>query len=1456
MSVSASCESLAQKRSLSSLLAGREVKRPKQEDGQRLQEAAIQLLDQHQNICSLFQELGQNTDQCNTFCRQTGEQKRAASRDIPPVVAASLLGSELRRQAAQLGVPVTALSVKTILERLNEITDENQEEKDEGREMLTSSQRAQLCVLLESSRELLSQGVLCPKLLWQELRRDQLPKLEVMHYLHFYNILSLKYVVEKDEGVRSWLVPRLKALCGWTPPPGQEETKQVQQKVLSAVIGVVVKTGFEQSRGPAAADRRISMLCCSVLNDMLVWLLDAADKCLTVQSCEGGAQLWIQTFDSSLYGVSVSPEALQRFFIHSLTQTLTYNPQLTVSDAITLQNEWTFAKASLLLTSLFRKLAVVFSVEQLLRHLQQVLETHEVNWKHVLCFVSTLLVYHPSAQSSLRELLSRLLSSAFEGYDLENLITAFLLARQGALEGPAIFPSYSDWFKMSFGGGSSQQANSKKSLVFLLKFLSDLVPFDPPQYLKVHILHPPYVPAKHRSLLMEYVSLAKTRLADLKESVEEMGLYEDVSGASVQPRCQAAQDVEKTVSLFESTGRISAAVMEASVFRRPYFLTRFLPALLKPRLLPVKPDARMGFIEALKKADKIPSAQFSSYVESCQKQRQQNESVERPDSSDDPLDVLKVQLQEFTQLLVAGGDGVFLYVSCRSFSEISAHMSRISHTLSVVFPGCPDEPIGQTVVTLCTESPELPELHVKVVNMILQNFCQCQLNASRANPPNKQGFWASRFVRALLVNTQLLSGVLHRLWDLFHNQGPSLTAAHVLGLAVFVVHLHAALAHGTLVRLVPPVCPQPVPFADALSSALLCNTRTNMQFSVRLCVAAVCYGICKGDSVSEQQLQEFIPASLYKKLLYLIPRLLPEARRTCVGEQQEESSVDLWSSVTDGGNTWREAALHLWRHSAFLQLQRRSQYRLCFSEWLKNELGVQRSEDALSDAQRQEYQQWACLELYFTRPEEEGGCEGDVKKLCSHLLNAVMDQQLSDPSLEKTSFQEGGSGTGSCLPDILSRLQELVYEMEVTGLSGSCGHQSDLCDFLFEAVSQRCSPAVTSTSLSVSNELSFQRTLCTWNRVLLALPAVLFIKTKTEGGRTTLDCSKLIEHVNQHQRKVCFPAGVLPCRLTGHFLKGLLCASVRCRRPAEEVNKAWSQMGVRCPLLVVSAACWWQQLSSVLFSLWGRLRDGEPPSEQLQLLTDCRLWACSLQEGQEIQMPSAAALQLAASLHRAWQGCEGNNPSFAAALSSLRPERDAKHKQVLVFLLFLCMKDYLSALMYPQEKSLEKAGCFCMELLTMLVNSADWLLIFQSNEQSLYQSVSLVASEECARLMPWAFCSLLLQQRAELLQRAVCCPGFLHTAVTCYVSVLQLFLEGDAPPPTTERSEKQPEPSHILSHMKRLLLNLISKASPTALSSHQLRQLESRCVDLDPELAAALSVHLDPHGLSPEMDFL
>ncbi|GAA6079942.1 Fanconi anemia group A protein isoform X1, partial [Tachysurus ichikawai] len=152
-------------------------------------------------------------------------------------------------------------------------------------------------------------------------------------------------------------------------------------------------------------------------------------------------------FKTSVFAVSVSEDAVCRFFTHALAHTLTHQPRLKVSDAIAMQSQWSFAKTSPLMTSLFCKVCVVFSMEEVCSHLQRILETLEVNWKNVLTCISTLLVYHSHMQACLKELLSQLLNSAFHSYDLEKMITAFLLARQGALEGPAIFLSYSDWFK-------------------------------------------------------------------------------------------------------------------------------------------------------------------------------------------------------------------------------------------------------------------------------------------------------------------------------------------------------------------------------------------------------------------------------------------------------------------------------------------------------------------------------------------------------------------------------------------------------------------------------------------------------------------------------------------------------------------------------------------------------------------------------------------------------------------------------------------------------------------------------------------------------------------------------------------------------------------------------------------------------------------------------------------------
>lgn len=41
------------------------------------------------------------------------------------------------------------------------------------------------------------------------------------------------------------------------------------------------------------------------------------------------------------------------------------------------------------------------------------------------------------------------MARAFETYHLDSMVIAFLVVRQAALEGPALFPSYGEWFKVS-----------------------------------------------------------------------------------------------------------------------------------------------------------------------------------------------------------------------------------------------------------------------------------------------------------------------------------------------------------------------------------------------------------------------------------------------------------------------------------------------------------------------------------------------------------------------------------------------------------------------------------------------------------------------------------------------------------------------------------------------------------------------------------------------------------------------------------------------------------------------------------------------------------------------------------------------------------------------------------------------------------------------------------------------
>nr|XP_030705229.1 Fanconi anemia group A protein isoform X5 [Globicephala melas] len=748
------------------LLAGR-VKRQKlgPEGEQKVRESALRLLRGHLNLGDLVLEVEGPPGKQLCLNRLIDYDGPGAHIDL----SSSLIGSALRDQAAQLGVPAAVLCSQVVASGLVRVCEADA--VPPPKVLLTPDQRKKLSSLFEIAQNLLAQSMFSRLSFCQELWKVQNSLLlEAVWRLHVQNIVSLQELLEShadSQAVVAWLSRDLRLLCEQTEAPCQHA--DVARAMLADFVQMLVSRGFQKNadvRGTVDPEW-MSQVAVAVLERMLASALEALAAGIQEGSAAHKAvSCWFGVFSGHMYGSIISTESPKRFFCHTLTQILTHKPVLKVSDAVQMQREWSFARTPPLLSGLYRRLFVVLSPEELVGHLQEALETQEVNWQHVLSCVSTLVICLPDAQQLVDGWVSRLLTHAFESCDLDSMVLAFLVARQAALEGPAAFPSYAAWFQATFGSARGFHGSSKKALVFLFKFLSDLVPFEAPRYLQVHILHPPLVPSKYRSLLTDYVALARTRLADLKVSVENMGLYEDLSSAGdvTEPRCQAAQDVEKAIMVFEHTGKIPAAVLEASIFRRSYYLSHFLPALLTPRVvstrrrergagsaesgvpvgvspksclpsqLPRIPDSRAALIESLRRADKIPPSLYSTYRQACStvgekkpKDAASQREVE-PSCKEEPLGLLTTALRELRASVT----------DPTQRDALLAQMAVISEQLrSALGLGEDDSDFEGAPVQLSVRAPKLQPWEQRVVDLLLTSFCQNLMAASSVAPPDR-----------------------------------------------------------------------------------------------------------------------------------------------------------------------------------------------------------------------------------------------------------------------------------------------------------------------------------------------------------------------------------------------------------------------------------------------------------------------------------------------------------------------------------------------------------------------------------------------------------------------------------------------------------------------------------------------------------------------------------------------
>ncbi|XP_077307004.1 Fanconi anemia group A protein isoform X1 [Lithobates pipiens] len=1395
------------KRSLAELLAGRASKasRKPEYSRKRIQEAAVYLLSCHQDVNGFLLEV--EDPPCKKVC--DGEDSDSKHSPKSARLPQSFIGSTLRDQASHLGVPADVLGARSAVSNIQQLCHNPGDNMEDA--WLSQDQRDRLTAFLRTLKVLMTENCfrrsVFLKEIWEQSQRP--PVLEVVWHLHSVDIVGIEDVLESCTGAGGavdWFCSGMRALCLHleNSPSDAEFVEQIISNLLAVLIGKAFCQAASSVKDPEQS--KMSKISLSILDTMLSWLLDGVVEAGSGQSYKPGVERhWLIAYKVSRYRARVIPESLEEFFLHTLSHTLTYKPKLKVSDAIRFQGNWSFVKTCPLLMDLFRKLFVLLSAEKLTSHVQNILDTQEVNWYHILSFFSCLVVCQSEAQHLVKDLLSRLLSQAFETYELEYLITAFLIARQAALEGPAAFISYTDWFKGTFGSSTSHQSTSKKSLVFLLKFLSDLVPFEAPQYLKVHILHSPFVPTKFRSLLMEYVTLAKTRLADMKVSVEDMGLYEDLSVGSDkdQTQSQAQQDVEKAVKIFQNTGKIPASVMEASIFRRPYFTSRFLPALLTPRVLPKNSDSLMLLIDSLKRADKIPANMLSSYLDGCElKKHRKLEGNEKMDVSlnEEPMARLQAALWELRPYVMDG----------KRYDEVSSQVAVISDRLTAVMgSGDPNAVPGISEALFSHNIEELEPQELTVSDLLLTCFCQCVMAASSTSPPNRQGPWPTLYVKMLFGHRRALFALLTRMLQLLCHQTPLLKDAHVVGLAAFSVHLHDCR-----MSLVPPG-------SDASSLDKFWGALLNPQCSgslpvvLRFCTAAVSYACCRLSLLSLETSSDSIPPLFMRKIQHLLPRLVLETRREGIMEEEIDTPTVI-SALSLPSAEWKEAARSLWRQTRVQELFRKDLFQLSFRDWLLWEMSMNPDVDPLSDLERQDYQRWAVNQCFLPESSAVDGCGNHLEKACSAIVNAVLDFSTGSELVPGSPPSDGRSG----LSGILSRLQELVCDL----LLSHSGKNIQV-NFLLDVFHRRLGKI--SDSVETGAQLRRQCQLAMCCRIILGLPSSLLIRPHTNGGFTTLKSDDFFQFVSKHLKNLSQRGYALPYHLTAHFFRGLLSSSAQCEDPEEAVNSVLTAAYTQCPVVMTSAALWWPQLDAAIGCQWKCLYEADLPREIERLREMQAAVDRFLSQGSAPPLTDTVWLS-AAFLHFTIRRNKVQQKRLPGLLGSL----SAKSLQLLDCFLFFSIMDLIPlTLKGGAEHTMAQ---YCIQTIQCLEErGGNWLTTFQLKSEKykcpLHQSVS----EEFLKLLPMAFFSVALSLPVEnsLHQR-----DFLPISLEMYTQIFQLFLDGSA-----LLHPLQSDPQAVFNRGRQFLLSCIVKGQHTSAAFRsRLPQIVISWEEKDPELAGLL----------------
>ncbi|XP_028391963.1 Fanconi anemia group A protein-like [Dendronephthya gigantea] len=874
----------------------------------------------------------------------------------------------------------------------------------------------------------------------------------------------------------------------------------------------------------------------------------------------------------------VPVEIIQRFLRELLSDLLSTPCSLSVKDAISHQDKWTFEFLSGATRIKYLQFVSVFSSEdiiQIIQHAVESIKSETVNIKELCHLFTVSLVQNEESRKSFDDFLGQCLLDSLDNCDELQFDLVLLLRRQAVFEGNHISPSYATWFEQTFlTRGSSFGLNVKKTIHFFFKSLTELVPYDKPEFLKVHIFKCPQVPSKYKYYADDYISLAKTRLADLNIPLEEnTGLFTQNSSQDEQVKVmeQARLDVKKCLLLYDESGKIPISIMEASIFRKPYFIGRFLPALFQPRHLPEEGDIKTRLIDELNRAGKIPQAMFKSYQRRC-------ERLEGFPDDDKPRDNVKELtdcLEKLPNILVC------MAASDDATQDLQSWFSSFSRKVKLIFSTDPRE-CSTKLIDVDLAAVEMDQDCLQASYVVINIFCKAcvavqNITTSNDLPPRRALFkfhWASKFVSILVSFPRLLQCVFVHLWSTICHESHVLADEHIHGLAILTCHLSCFKTWS--IR------------AQTTNPEISLSSKTSSKFFLRWCSHYLHYAMVVFESLTTDlnQLtcdgplgQAYVPKTMLTKVQYLCNKLKFQAPRKDFLESKEMKVLD--------------SLIRSLKEIRLLEDRGCESPCLSFKQWLLWELDTR--EDFLVENERLQYYNWIVYEKFLPQLEDvESGELAAIQEIAKDIVSAIMDHWTRSPMKDVSSAGK----------NLIIILQDLVNLSNVSSEERTDVWFLDFFESRFNEIKKGEDP---------SAEIQFQTETIAFIRLATQLPSWLLVANTEMEWKLLKDenTKKFSQFLNDNLKPELFPDSmVFPFNLTAHILKIFL---KRFNLEREEPRKAESILRcflTDCHFIFASLMYYWVQLKPLYHPY-------VTASETLQQLQSYHGWLTDILTGKD-----------------------------------------------------------------------------------------------------------------------------------------------------------------------------------------------------------------------------------------------